>query len=842
MKNSIVAYLVSIGLMLSITLIYFKPQIFNGKRIYQADLRQFEGMTKQAMDYYHKTKQVAFWNVAMFSGMPNYITGVLPSARAEYPSRLIYLFPIITLPESLFAPAVFLHVLMYSFLGLLCFGVRPIWAALGAICFALGTHTIILIEVGHSTKLEAIATSALILGGIHLVFTKKWWLGALAIIIGTIRNMQAEHAQMTFYLFWVVLIFVGVETYFLIKERQFKTAVFSLGISALAGGLGALSNIGGILMTKEYGKYTMRGGSELSESVSSEQSNRTADGLEKDYAFEWSQGIGETFTLVVPYWYGGSSSERLQKGLETYQLLERVVGKNRMKEIEKSFRLPFYHGDQRFTAGPLYAGVVLVFLFVLGMFILETRTRYWMLGGALICMMFAWGRNLAWFNYFLFDYVPLFNKFRSVSMALGITLLIIPVGAFITLQKLIDAEKLSDELKKRLIYATTGFLGLFVLLWFATNFIEYSTPSDEATVASIFGNDNKQLIELMVNALYSDRKNLARYDIFRSFVLVALSAGMIYLAFIGKLPRQYAWATVVTLAIGDLFLVGKRYLNYDDFIKNPREQAHTASPADLKILADTSYYRVFNIQNPFNEANTSYFHKSVGGYSPVKMSRYQDLIEKAITPELSRFVEDAQKGNLQFESYYIFNMLNTKYFKYGDRENDVILNPAHYGAAWFVSSLETVGSPNEEMQKLLSINTKTSAVIDTSKFSVSATSFQVDSTASIRLLYRENPNKMVYETNNIFPSFVVFSEVYYPDWQVKVDEKPTKLVRVNYVLRGLELPAGKHLVEMEFVPTYFYKMTLLTKIGGWLAFAFIGFCLFMIVLENKKIITSPQTK
>jgi len=836
MKTKLITYLVSIGMMLLITVIYFKPQIFENKRLYQGDALQFEGMTKQSVDYYKKTKEIAFWNIAMFSGMPNYITGALPSARGQYPSRLLYLFPIITFPESLFTTAVFLNTLLYAFLGILCFGVRPYWAAVGAICFALGTHSIILIEVGHSTKLEAIATSALILGGIHLIFRNKIWWGALATLAGIIRNMQAEHSQITFYLLWVVLIFVGVEIYFLFKQKDLKKIFIPIGLLTLVGALGLLSNLGGILMTNEYGKYTMRGGSELTTVTSDVQgkSQRSAKGLDKDYAFEWSQGIGETFTMLVPFWYGGSSSEKLQKGSQTYQLIERMAGKERMRDLEKNFRLPFYHGDQRFTAGPLYAGAVLVFLFVVGLFILEANYRYWMLGGAIICMMFAWGKNLAWFNYFLFDYFPFFNKFRSVSMALGLTLLIIPIGAFVTLQRLAEIDKFTNELKKKFSYATLGLLGLCVLLWLATAFIDYTTPSDVSTVQSIMGSNNPEGVTAMVNAIQADRQSFARADVLRSFTLIALSAALLYVALLGKLSKQYALIGVSLLAVGDLFFVGKRYLNYDNFVKNPTEQAHTPSAADLKILADTSYYRVFNIQNPFNEANTSYFHKSVGGYSPIKMGRYQDLIERAITPELNRFINDAQSGSLKFDQYHIFNMLNTKYLKYGEQENTVIVNEGCYGAAWFVSNIEKANSPDEEMEKLLTINTRTTAVIDVSKFSVTSTSFQIDSGATVTLLNRENPNKMLYEVNTSVSSFVVFSEVYYPDWQAKIDGKPANLVRVNYILRGLEVPSGKHSIELEFVPFYFYKMETLTKVGGWLAFAFLAFCGVMIWVENKK--------
>jgi hypothetical protein len=635
----------------------------------------------------------------------------------------------------------------------------------------------------------------------YLAFQKnKLWQGFALFTLALSLELRANHLQITYYLAFIAVIYGLSELIFRIKNQENLLDFAKISAMLLLGaGLALGTSAGRILTTLEYGKYSQRGPAELT--PIDKEAQGTGDGLDRDYAYNWSQGKLETMTLLIPNLYGGSSNEKINKNFEMYA----IIGGQRNTE-KVSF---MYWGDQPFTSSPVYAGAIVCFLFILGLLLLEDRYRYWLLAGTILMFMISWGKNLEWFNYTMFDYFPAFNKFRSVSMALSLAVMLMIITGILSLKKIVELsqnEQFSKIILQKILIAFGLSGGLALLFWIGADALDFSSVSDDALFN---GKEDPQTRNSVLNALYEDRKMMLRNDALRTFFFITLSLAAIYFFLKKKISAQIMTLSIALLITIDVWVIGKRYLSEDDFVKSKRNSIHQATPADEKILQDKDVsYRVLNLtRNPFEDAQTSYFHKSLGGYFAAKLRRYQDLIERQLSPEMQRMIGDLQKGNPQFDKYKIINMLNTRYLKAGEEANGVIRNPSAYGNAWFVNSIIEVKNADEEMKALDTLQPDSVAVVDVSKFAINKKQFAKGSEIKMTTY---QPNRLEYDYTSDNEGFVVFSEIYYPEgWTATIDGQPTKFVRANYVLRGMEVPKGKHKIIFTFQSSAY-------QIGSWL--------------------------
>jgi hypothetical protein len=808
--GKILPYVISILAFYIVTAIYFYPEVFEGKSLAQDDIIRYEGGSKEVRDFNAANPEPSMWTNSMFSGMPVYVLNPV------FPDQPIAVIDSIF--KGLFFSGKAAHMLFQTmlclFIALAVFGVSPYVAAIVAAAFGLSTYNLIIIEVGHMTKAWAIAYAPLVLSGIYLTFRGKLLQGFALTALALALEIRANHLQITYYLAFICTIYGIAELIRAVQEQKLPAFAKTVGVLLLAAGLAVAANAGRLLTTADYGKYSQRGKAELTPLPGEEAAN-PKDGLNRDYAFSWSQGIAETFTLILPNFYGGSNNEKLNSRSATYRFLEDMMRSGQIGNqefVQFTTRSPFmYWGNQPFTNAPVYAGAIICFLFVWFLMIATPVQRYWMLGGVLLMVMFSWGSNFALFNYLMFDYFPGFNKFRSVSIALSLAVMLMVIGAAMGLQRMlfISEKEYPDWLKKLgIAFALTG--GLCALFFIISGSFSFSGPADEQ-----FGS--------LIDAVKADRQAMFRSDAIRSFLLISAAAVLIYLHIKQKVGLTVALTVVGGLIVFDNWSVGKRYLNADSFSPQAKEAAHALSPADEAILKDKDLsYRVLNLNNPFNDAATSYYHKSVGGYFAAKLRRYQDLINRRLETEIKYLIDSLQKGRMpDFSQTPALNMLNTRYLILNPNDaKGVLRNPAAMGNAWFVSELKAVNNPDEEMAALATLAIDSVAIVDISKFPQVKTGTYQREGASIRLTSYA-PNRLTYESDSPFDGFVVFSEIYYPDgWQVIIDgQEAGEFVRVNYVLRGLNIPKGKHKIECRFDPVIYRRGSLLTMIASYLLVA-----------------------
>ncbi|WP_051718974.1 YfhO family protein [Hymenobacter sp. IS2118] len=775
--------------------LYFSPIMFEGKSLTQHDITQFQGGAHEAQEYAKAMGREALWTNSMFSGMPTYLISL------HFPGDWSgYLQSIMTLGLPAVVANLFLA-LLCGYILLVAIGVRPLVAVAGAVALGFSSYNIAILAAGHNTKSIALAYAPLVLAGVLVAYRRDKWLGAALFAVGLTLNVRANHLQITYYLLLLLAIFGIIELVAAIRAGRLpaflqRTALLGLG-AALAVGV----SFGRLYTTLEYSKYSNRGRTELTTPGPGQAPAASAadesTGVDRDYAFQYSYGVGETITLLIPNFYGGASSMPLgtDSNLAKAGLPQEYLA-----------GMPTYWGQQSYTAGPVYMGAVVCFLFVLGLFVVDKRTRYWLLAGTVLSILLAWGKNFETFNYLIFDLLPGYNKFRAVSMALVIAQLAMPILGALALSRVLrprvvvpldptDAQQhpalakavgaakapLSADataLLPKVLYAGAIAAGICVLAWLASFSFDFSAPIDGELTKQGFTPE-------LLGALRADRADLLRGDVWRGLLFIGAALGVLYFYLKGRLNRMPAAALMVFLVLVDLWGVDKRYLGNDKFQSETIAQTFQPSPADQLILRDPDLsYRVLNVQNPFNEAQTSYFHKSIGGYHGAKLRRYQDLIERQIST-----------NNQQ-----VLNMLNTRYIITGDPKQPVQRNPGALGNAWFVREVKTVSSPDEEMAALSTLNPATEAVVDVSKFAdQKAASYDVTG-ATIRLA-GYTPDELKYSYTSPQPGLVVFSEIYYADgWQAFIDGKPVPHIRANYVLRALPVPAGSHAIEFRFEP------------------------------------------
>jgi Bacterial membrane protein YfhO len=569
----------------------------------------------------------------------------------------------------------------------------------------------------------------------------------------------------------------------------FKT----LGLLSIAALLAAGTFFGPMWAVSELSKYSSRGKTELT----SASANTTGTGLPKSYAFAYSNGILEPITMLVPNFYGGSSSNYLVSDPEskTYEALTKIGDQNTANQLAQY--TSSYWGAQPLAA-PYYGGAIVIFLFALGLLVAEKKYVWWLAPVSVFAVMLSWGSNFETFNYFLFDYLPGYNKFRSVTFGLIIVFFSLPLLGSLGLEKVLQ-DGATREVKKKLLIALGATGGLCLLFLLGSGMFSFMTSQES------------QLPAWFLSALRDDRRSLMRSDLIRSLAFIVSIFTLLYFNVPNRTQLGFFSFLILMVSL-DLGVVDNRYFTKDNYQRKRDNSRFEPTQADLDILKDKSVYRVLNLAN-FYEANTSSFHRSVGGYHGVRLKRYQELIDSCIFREQEQFIESARQGNFGFDQLGVLNMLNTKYLVYGQ---DVIPNPSPNGVAWFVKNVITVAGPNEELAKTSEIDTKTSAVVDGSKFKIQSSSFQVDSLSSVQLT-EQKPYWLKYETNSATDGLVVFSEIFYPKgWIATIDGRETSILRVNYVLRGLEVPAGKHVIEFTFQPKPYLIGNKITMASSWL--------------------------
>lgn len=803
-RKEVLPHGISLVIFYLIVLIYFSPMVFDGKIIFQNDILQWEGGAKEILDYRKTTGEEALWTNRLFGGMPAYLVSYeIPGDITNFLLKIISLglpHPI----NSLFIGMIGMYVLLLSF------KVRSEIAALGAIAFAFNTFHLISLDAGHNAKIWAICLIPLVFTGIHLVFERKRLLGMAVFAFAMMLQLKFNHLQITYYTMLMVIIYGFARIYETIQSKNYGQFAQSIGILVLGLGLAIGSNASRFAAVLEYSPYSTRGKSNLTSTAGAES------GLDKEYAFAWSQGKFETLTFLVPFIQGGASQEPLPKDSET----ERVLRSNGIDQGQINGFIqgaPTYWGDQPGTGGPLYGGVIMVFLFVIGLLFADKKWIWVFASITIISILLAWGKNLEWFNYTVFDVLPGYNKFRAVSMGLCMALFAIPLLGSLGLQSLFDAEAKLDFKKVYIAFGIVGGLTLFFAVF--------------AGMFSFRGNVDGNLPDWLIDAIRADRKSMMQSSAFKSLAFVSLSFALILASLKNKLNVSYAVVGMGLLLIIDLWSINRRYLGEEAMRESPAAQFFAQSAADARILQDKEYFRVFNIENPFNEARTSYYHNSVGGYHGAKMKRIQELIENAIQPEIANFIGKAQEGDFAWDELPVLNMLNTRYLMAGRSEDAVFRNPLANGAAWFPEEVLAVSSNDEEMQRIQQIDTQFTATVNATEYGA------IPAGMGTVELINQSPNKLTYSAEVSKEGLVVLSEIYYPKgWKASINGVDAEIIRTNYLLRGLVVPVGTSTIELSFEPTSFYQTKDLTIAMQYLTtLLLLGAIGFVVAKKNKQI-------
>lgn len=813
-------HLVAIGAFLAISVFYFSPLLDGKKQIQQGDVKNYKGTAQEIIDFRkdHKEEE-PLWTNSMFGGMPAYQISVRYHANLmKYVDNVFQLW----MPHPI--GMVFLYFAGFYIL-LLCLRVNPWIAAVGALAYGFSSYFFIILEAGHNTKAHAIGYMAPLLGSIILTLRRNFIVGAALTTLFASLELYANHVQITYYLFMVVAVIMLVELYGAFKEKRMPDFVKRGAVIAVAIMIAVLPNVSNLWATYEYGKYTTRGTSDLTIKAN-KQSNAgiKTSGLDRDYATQWSYGIGESFTMLIPNFKGGASESIGQNNKNALE----DIRDPQMRQYASS--MSAYYGDQPFTSGPVYIGAIMIFLAVLGLFLIKDRIKWALLAITIISIMLAWGKNLMWFTDLFFDFMPGYNKFRAVSMILVIAELTIPLLAVLALQRIYESSATTTVTVGKKVMPTSRVLiiaaaitGGFALLCYLapTMFTKFQADNElKQLVAQARQQDPNAQVSQIENAYMPvleqaevARKAIFKADAIRTFIFILLAFGLLWFYLTKKVNEQLLFAGLAVFVLADMWPVAARYLNSTNYVpKAQLEVPFQKSKADEFILQDKSLdYRVLNMaRNTFNDASTSYWHKSIGGYHGAKLKRYQELIDFQIDENMAVLMQTLRGAGVSdsslkaaFGKTQVLNMLNTKYVIIND-DAPPLMNPMANGNAWFVKNIISVNSANEEILKLSEVNTKESAIIN-EKFSEQLHGFvpKFDDGASIKLSSYQ-ANKLVYETNASTSQLAVFSEVYYPKgWIATIDGKEAPIVNTDYVLRALVVPEGKHTVEFNFKPAVY---------------------------------------
>ncbi|KAA6338135.1 hypothetical protein EZS27_013827 [termite gut metagenome] len=789
---------IAIVIFIAISFTYFFPSVIEGRILFQHDSSAGMGAGQEAKEYYERTGERTRWTNVLFGGMPTYQTSPsYDSTKAlSFAQRAYGLF----LPNYVFL----VFIMMLGFYILLRSIGMSVWlSALGGIVWAFSSYFFIIIAAGHIWKFVTLAYIPPTIAGVVLVYRKKYLFGGIVTALFLAFQILSNHVQMTYYFLFVILFIViafGVKAY---KEKELPHFCKASGILIVAAIIGASTNLSNLYHTYEYSKETMRGKSELKQESGTAVA-QTSNGLDRDYITQWSYGIGETFSLLVPNVKAGPYVPLSQNG--------KAMGKANPIYRGIYTQLTQYFGDQPMTSGPVYVGAFVLMLFMLGLFVVKGPLKWALLGATVFSIFLSWGKNFMGLTDVFIDFVPMYNKFRAVSSILVIAEFTIPLLAMLALKEVIEKPTILKEKSKYLYisFCLTGGIALLFALAPRLFFSSY-VPAQEM-YALQQGLPKEHIAPILAN-LEEMRVYLFTSDAWRSFFIVAIGTGLL-LAYVNrKLATGWLIGGVTVLCLFDMWGINKRYLYDEQFVSSNQlvEKTFSKTVTDRFILQDTSLnYRVLNLaSNTFNENYTSYLHKSIGGYHAAKLRRYQEMIDRHIHKEMQNVYREtsASQGDMKKvdpNTFRVLNMLNTKYFIFpGSDENSTvpIENPYAYGNAWFVDSVEYVSNANEEIDALNTVHPARIAIVDV-RFKnelKGVTSIQKDTVATIRLNDYQ-PNRLVYETSLTTDGIVVFSEIYYPGWEATIDGVPIDIARSDYILRAMHVPAGKHAVEMWFKP------------------------------------------
>ncbi|GAA4784161.1 YfhO family protein [Olivibacter ginsenosidimutans] len=810
-----------IGIFIVICFVYFAPA-WQGKVLIQSDVTQAQAMQKEIMDFKAADGKAPLWTNSMFGGMPSYQIWV------SYPKNIgthimagikgIFPYPI----------DIVLLYLLGAYLLLNVLGVKPWLAAVGALAFAFTSYNFIYIEAGHANQAYAIALLAPVVAGVLWCLRGKHLLGASVLALSLALEIRVNHIQVTYYLFIALLILVGIELYHAIKGKKVADFLKSIGFMVIATIIAIAVNAGLLWTTYEYQKHSIRGKS----NITSEDRGSEQHGVSRDYAYQWSQGVGESITFLIPDAYGGGSNDKIDPNSNVAKVLS-SKGID-VSQVPPNY-FPNYWGDKPFTSGPWYFGVIVVFLFILGLFIVKGRIKWWILAATLLSIFLSWGKNFSLISDLFFDYFPMYNKFRAVESNLVIAAFLVPILAILAVHELINNRKGIDKLDKKILYSLAIVGGISFIVWALPDlFLNFQTSNHQQWVQGISQSvQDNGFGQSLGNALVQDRADIARHDAFRSLIFVLLAGGVVWLFAKDKLKAPVVVAALGVLILIDLWGVDNRYLNKNSFVEKSQAQQYFFKPREVDnlILMDkTPDYRVLDLTvDPFQNATPSYFHKNVGGYHAAKLMRYNELIERQFSRSINEDVLD---------------MLNTRYVITNNKagtSQSIQKRDQAAGNAWFVDRVTFVKNNEEEMHALDSFDPKKEAFIhEEFKRQLDEKRLGRSTNASIELTsYR--PDHLIYEYSAPNDVMAVFSEIWYDKgWKAFVDGTEIPILRADYVLRAAQLPGGNHKVEFKFEPSSYFmgeNISLVASIVLVLSLA------AAIWLENrKKSVVSPTVK
>lgn len=782
-----------------ISFAYFFVPVSQGKILFRHDSQASVGLGQELTQYEQRTGEVTRWTNSVFSGMPTY--QISPSYNSTDGLSAVMSAYHLWLPDYVWF--IFAYLLGFYIL-LRAFNFRQSLAALGSIIWAFSSYFLIIIAAGHLWKVMALAYLPPMIGGVVLAYRGKYLWGVIVTAVFTAFEIKANHVQMTYYYLFIVLFMVIAYLVQAIREKRLQHFFKASGILIAAALIGIAINISNLYHTWEYQKESMRGKSELTKANSA---NQTSSGLDRDYITQWSYGIDETLTLLVPDAKGGASVPLSQNATAMAKANPEV--ENMLPQLYEA--IPQYFGTQPGTSGPVYVGAFVLFLFVLGLFIVKTPIKWALLAATALSILLSWGHNFMGFTNFFLDYVPMYAKFRTVASILVIAEFTIPLLAALALKRIVDEPTVLTK-NMKYVYASLALTaGVALAIALMPSMMGPFVSDQERQMLSGIQGMTPDVQNMMLSSIATMRGAMVSADAWRSIVIIIIGVAMLLLFKAQKIKAIYLIVGISALCLIDLWQVDKRYLNDEMFVpKSERDTPQQATATDLQILKDKSLsYRVLNFASgAFNENNTSYFHKSIGGYHPAKLRRYQEMIDKYIAPEMQTAMQAiANKGGVMSEVdgrklFPILNMLNAKYFIVPLQGNATtsIQNPYAQGNGWFVDKLTYVADANAEYAGVGKIDVSHEAVADKKFEPILGQTQTNDSTARV-VLTKYEPNNMTYTVSSTKGGVVVFSEVYYPGWTATIDGQPAELGRVNYILRALNVKAGKHEVVLDFHPT-----------------------------------------
>lgn len=810
-------HLISIGLFIVIISYFFLPH-WQGKVIPQGDVSSWEGSAREIIEYNKANPgNPALWTGTMFSGMPSYqISTPVHYNLLNFVQQVLSL-GFLTGPISIFFLCAVSFYVLFLVLGLSA----PL-AFTGSLATFMVTGNFIVWEAGHLPKLVVLGMAGYILAGIILSYRGKWLQGAALFGLGMGINVLNNHVQMSYYLALLTLPLVISYAYFFIRDKKWKSFLVPSAILAGVLALAMLASASTLLPTFEYARETMRGGHILSQRADDAQASVNKAGLQWDYAMNWSNGSQDLLACIIPGAAGGGSSEPIDRESASAQALRK-----KGYQPPKRFQAPLYWGSLPFTSGPFYFGAVSCFLFVLGLFIVKGPLKWWIAVATAFGVLLSMGKHAEVLNRLMFDYIPLYSKFRAPSSVLSVVSYFVPILGMLAIWEWHQKKTTTIQLQKHL-YASAGISGGLCLLiaFVGSGLFSFEHPSDPSYVGQGFD----------LAALTEDRKALLQKDALRSAAFIGLAALALWMNLRNKLPMRYLPLALAVVILADFGGVATRYVHRDDFVsKSKKEAGHKPRPVDQQILADKSHHRVLDLTvNTFNSSAPSFHHKHIGGYHPAKLQRYQDIIDHCLDAEIRELTNGLQGAqsdsavNQVLSGLQVMNMLNTRYFILGQPGKEISLpNPFANGPAWFVENVQWVSSPDEEIRATQNADTKRTAIVH-DEFKSAVGSVSAGATGDIRLS-SYSPNRMTYASETTSGQLAIFSEVWYgPDlgWKIYIDGAEVPLIRANYVLRAAVIPAGKHEIVLEFKPRSFALGKTLSTLCSALLIGLLGFAAF----------------